>query len=647
MNAIVSWQLTNLLVAAALVPVVCVATWLLRRRPAVGHVLWFLLLLKLVLPPVGQWPWSVAEVAQKFRPTPHTNLAALEPIDADGRLETPRMEFGSVASGAFVGDVVLPRTEPEPAATTASFGSATQIDAGSSDVDAEPMPWAIDAWTTAALATWGAGSAAAAVILLVRLAQQRRLVRDVAVAPHHLVAAVHRAAAQLGVRAPTVALSRRLRGPVVCCAGRPQLLWPAFMAEREHVAECHGVLAHELAHLARRDHWLLRIELLATICCWWNPLLWFIRRRLHETRELACDALALAAGELERDAYARKLLTLSVGRQQTLVLAPAFGAGTISRRLLQRRLTMVFDDRVRGRVSASGFAAGLLLALIALPGVSWAEPTAEAGASAAGSSSATGTSDESGFGSVGLAGEPGGASGSVSVGDAGTTTGGGYVGTSGAAVSGPVATTASTSSEPPSTGAGTSPYQQNHWQSSSLLPADDLDGEEGREIQFPGGGGKVRISKDENGNLVVVIEQTANVQNGAPNTGSGATFRRGGRGRSGNNSYYSGGGDSYDGDVDNATAEPGASYAFGGGGDSNPLSNAGGSEEMIRLEVELAQVDLEEKRIELERIAKAREIGAVDASELKLAELAVRRAEIKLKQAELQASTKPRVINYR
>jgi beta-lactamase regulating signal transducer with metallopeptidase domain len=624
MNAIVSWQLTNLLVAAALVPVVCVATWLLRRRPAVGHVLWFLLLLKLVLPPVGQWPWSVAEVAQKFRPTPHTNLAALEPIDADGRLETPRMEFGSVASGAFVGDVVLPRTEPEPAATTASFGSATQIDAGSSDVDAEPMPSAIDAWTTAALATWGAGSAAAAVILLVRLAQQRRLVRDGAVAPHHLVAAVHRAAAQLGVRAPTVALSRRLRGPVVCCAGRPQLLWPAFMAEREHVAECHGVLAHELAHLARRDHWLLRIELLATICCWWNPLLWFIRRRLHETRELACDALALAAGELERDAYARKLLTLSVGRQQTLVLAPAFGAGTISRRLLQRRLTMVFDDRVRGRVSASGFAAGLLLALVALPGLSWAEESGEA--SASGSASISASIGDSGFSNPGTTSGPSRASGGV--GDGSATTGGGLAGTSSVAVSGPADPTAPTSSEPPSTGAGASTYQQSHMQSVSVLDVDHANLEEGREIHFPGGGGKVRITREPSGNLVVVIEQTTAMPTNGPTTlAPTRASASGGASTFGSTSARSGG------------SAPANRYDAVGG--STPLASGGGSEEMNRLEIELAKLDLEEKRIELEQMAQAREHGAVSASELKLAELAVRRAEIKLKQAELQATQKP------
>lgn len=628
MNAIVSWQLTNLLVASALVPVVWAATWLLRRRPAVGHVLWFLLLLKLVLPPVGQWPWSVAEVAQMFRPTPQAKLAALEPVVADHRVETPGMEFGSIGSGASAGDVVLPLTEREPAAT-GTFGSAAGMVAGSGAVDAEPLSSAADAWTTAALATWGAGSAAAAVVLLVRLAQQRHLVRDVAAAPHHLVAAVHRAAAQLGVRVPKVALSRRLRGPVVCCAGRPQLLWPAFMAEREHVAECHGVLAHELAHLARRDHWLLRIELLATVCCWWNPLLWFIRHRLHETRELACDALALAAGELERDAYARKLLTLSVGGQQSLVLAPAFGAGTISRRLLQRRLTMVFDDRVRGRASASGFIAGLLLALVVLPGLSWAETSeeAEAGESVAGSSSATGSSDESGFGAVGLTGGPG-ASGRGDFGGSVSTTGNGLAGTASLDVEGPATPTASTSSEPPSTGAGASTYQQSHMQSVSVLDVDHAKLEEGREIQFPGGGGKVRITREPSGNLVVVIEQTAAMPTNGPTTLAPTRASASGGASTFGSTYGRGGGSALANRYD----------AVGG---SNPLASGGGSEEMNRLEIELAKLDLEEKRIKLEQMAQAREHGAVSASELKLAELAVRRAEIKLKQAELQATIKP------
>jgi beta-lactamase regulating signal transducer with metallopeptidase domain len=41
------------------------------------------------------------------------------------------------------------------------------------------------------------------------------------------------------------------------------------------------VLAHELAHLRRRDHWVRGLELVVSVLYWWNPLVWWVRRRLH------------------------------------------------------------------------------------------------------------------------------------------------------------------------------------------------------------------------------------------------------------------------------------------------------------------------------------------------------------------------------
>ena len=56
-----------------------------------------------------------------------------------------------------------------------------------------------------------------------------------------------------------------------------------------------GILAHELAHLARGDHWVVRLELLVEAVWWWNPLFWIARRRIHEEAELACDAWVVRA----------------------------------------------------------------------------------------------------------------------------------------------------------------------------------------------------------------------------------------------------------------------------------------------------------------------------------------------------------------
>ena len=124
------------------------------------------------------------------------------------------------------------------------------------------------------------------------------------------------------------------------------------------------VLDHELAHVRRRDHWIAWLELAAAVVWWWNPVLWFIRRQLRETREMACDALALADAADARHEYARLLLEMTTGQSFVVRPAPMFGAGPVSKASLQRRLAMLFNEHVTPRVSVRGLAAAALLATV-------------------------------------------------------------------------------------------------------------------------------------------------------------------------------------------------------------------------------------------------------------------------------------------
>jgi TonB family protein len=55
-----------------------------------------------------------------------------------------------------------------------------------------------------------------------------------------------------------------------------------------------AVLAHEQAHIARRDFlWNLGVEV-ATLALWWHPAVIWLKRRLTLARECSCDELAAA-----------------------------------------------------------------------------------------------------------------------------------------------------------------------------------------------------------------------------------------------------------------------------------------------------------------------------------------------------------------
>jgi len=58
--------------------------------------------------------------------------------------------------------------------------------------------------------------------------------------------------------------------------------------------ELASILAHECAHVARRDNLLGVIESIAGCALWFHPLVWIARRLLSAAREEACDQAAVA-----------------------------------------------------------------------------------------------------------------------------------------------------------------------------------------------------------------------------------------------------------------------------------------------------------------------------------------------------------------
>jgi bla regulator protein blaR1 len=120
---------------------------------------------------------------------------------------------------------------------------------------------------------------------------------------------------------------------------------PVILIDRDtirHPEEAEAVLAHELAHVARRDWLVLILARIAVALFWFNPLLWLLERNMVNEAEEAADAEALAHVEPAR--YAQTLLSCA---QQF----PGVPATAIADTGLARRVKAVLDGRLRGRVS--------------------------------------------------------------------------------------------------------------------------------------------------------------------------------------------------------------------------------------------------------------------------------------------------------
>ena len=162
---------------------------------------------------------------------------------------------------------------------------------------------------------------------------------------------LQRLAAEIGdtlglSRVPRVCTtSARLRPMVWWAGGRIRILIPAvFLADLDET-EIRAVLAHELAHVRRRDYLVRIVEWLACSAYWWNPVVWWARRELRSAEESCCDIVAVSAVKSTPGRYARSLLrvveVISAGPvRRTPALASAADVGRDSR-LLEKRLRTV------------------------------------------------------------------------------------------------------------------------------------------------------------------------------------------------------------------------------------------------------------------------------------------------------------------
>ncbi|MGO9776790.1 MAG: M56 family metallopeptidase [Terracidiphilus sp.] len=90
---------------------------------------------------------------------------------------------------------------------------------------------------------------------------------------------------------------------------RPVLLLPQGIDERLSLAQLDAIIAHEICHLRRRDNLTAAIHMVVEALFWFHPAVWWIKTRLLEERELACDEVVLQSGN-EADIYAESILNV-------------------------------------------------------------------------------------------------------------------------------------------------------------------------------------------------------------------------------------------------------------------------------------------------------------------------------------------------
>lgn len=159
-------------------------------------------------------------------------------------------------------------------------------------------------WIPVAAILWLAGATAMLLYTGVSYALLRRKVATAVLLKHNIFQSEH------------------VASPFVLGVVRPRIYLPFRMDSQnlEHV------IAHEQAHIRRKDHWWKPLGFLLLALHWFNPLMWLGYLLLCRDIELACDEKVIREMDSQTKAdYTQALVACSVGRRSIAACPLAFG----------------------------------------------------------------------------------------------------------------------------------------------------------------------------------------------------------------------------------------------------------------------------------------------------------------------------------
>ena len=121
-----------------------------------------------------------------------------------------------------------------------------------------------------------------------------------------------------------------ISSPFILGVVKPRIYLPSGLDEVQR----QNVLAHEQAHLARRDHWWKPLGFALLAVYWFNPVLWLAYALLCRDIELACDERVIRTmDESAVKTYSTVLLACSMPRKAAITCPLAFGEVGVKERV--------------------------------------------------------------------------------------------------------------------------------------------------------------------------------------------------------------------------------------------------------------------------------------------------------------------------
>jgi len=358
-----AWQIALLTVVVA-ITVKLLAT----KRPRLAHLLWLIVVVKCVTPPV--WSHSCGLFSQLS-----SSITSRRAVPTSV-VAKPSIKKVNVGPGSFTFPTEAPAYRPDSASEIITASSEVVVSRWkptSASNSAQNQLWS---WLWWSLVT---GMLVSAVVLTTKFVRCLRRIRSHRVTEFDdvLEQLVKDLSQQLKLRRiPRVIVSDVRFGPAVLGVFRHLIVLPRCLVEGmvDSVSSGNGehslrpILAHELLHIRRGDLWVGALQA-AVRCLWWfHPAVWIVNRMLSRETERCCDEQVVEELGCSPMQYAKSLLAVieSKHRLQPVPVFPGMKPVEITSKRMERIMSLTQGSRTR--MSWWSVVAVLLFAVVVLPG---------------------------------------------------------------------------------------------------------------------------------------------------------------------------------------------------------------------------------------------------------------------------------------
>lgn len=270
---------------------------------------------------------ELADLASRRVASPEAGGGYLHPSDAPGGTPTPATVVQALRPSPAPGGEAVPSADASTAAGRASPTVAESV------VTSGRV--AVDPWRSIAVGVYFTGALVLGLRLLAGVHATRRIVSQA----RYVDVGENQGLLPPGTR---VLEAAAVRVPVAAGVRRPVVLLPAdWRSWSEPLLVC--ALAHEGAHLRRRDTLVAALAAVNGVIYWFHPAAWLVQRKLATLAEQVCDD-AVIESTGRRTEYARGLVEMAGRVSGGMRRAAPAGVAMARRAQVEDRVEAIIDE---------------------------------------------------------------------------------------------------------------------------------------------------------------------------------------------------------------------------------------------------------------------------------------------------------------